>query len=75
MNDMQEAMGCFIPDSMAYIMAGPRDEDGLIGVRFGGYQSDLKCMFQEIATHLYRAMIISEEQWQALCGEDTGPRH
>ena len=72
---MYEAMGCFMPHSMAYIMVGPRDEDGHIGVRFGGSQRDLAYMFQEIGTHLYQAMIISKEQWQAVCVEDPGESH
>ena len=53
-------------------MVGPRDEDGHIGERFGGSQGDLAYMFQEIGTHLYQAMIISKEQWQAVCVEDPG---
>lgn len=75
MDDMQKAMGCFMPHSMAYIMAGPRDHDGHIGVRFGGSQRDLRYMFQEIGTHLYQAMLISEEQWRAICVEEQGSHH
>ena len=75
MDDMQQAMACFVPDSMAYIMVGPRDDDGYIGVRFGGSQRDLEYMFQEIGTYLFQAMIISEEQWRAVCVEDRGSHH
>ena len=75
MDDMQQAMACFVPDSMTYIMAGPRDMDGHIGVRFGGYQGYLKCMFEEIATHLYQAMVISKEQWKAACAEERVSEH
>ena len=65
----------FMPDSDVYLMAAPREEDGYIGVRFGGSQRDLEYMFQEIGTCLYQAMIISKEQWRAVCLEDTGPHH
>jgi hypothetical protein len=32
-------------------------------------------MFEEIATHLYQAMIISKEQWQAICAEEQRLEH
>jgi hypothetical protein len=75
MDDMYEAAGYFMPHSMAYIMVGPRNDDGHIGVRFGGSQRDLEYMFQEIVTYLYQAMIISKEQWQAICAEEQRLEH
>ena len=75
MEDMQEAMDRFWGCSRAYIIVGPRDDDGYIGARFSGSQNDLRYMFQEIGTHLYKAMIISEEQWRALCLDNQGSHH
>ena len=75
MDNMNEAMGSFMANSRAYIIVGPRDDDGYIGVRFSGSQNDLRCMFQEIGTHLYQAMVISEEQWRTVCLEDQGCHH
>ena len=65
----------FMPDSMVYLMAAPREEDGYISVRFGGTQDDLRYMFQEIGTCLYQARIITEEQWRTVCIEDPEPHH
>ena len=75
MEDMHEAMGSFLGCSRAYIMVGPRDHGGDIGVRFSGTENDLKYMFQEIGTYLYEARIITEEQWQAVCSRDERPHH
>ena len=73
---MFEAMGqTFWIDSRVYLMSAPRDDDGYTGVRFSGSYDDLRYMFQEIATHLYQAMVITEEQWRAVCIEDPGPHH
>ena len=62
MEDMHEAMGSFLGCSRAYIMVGPRDHGGDIGVRFSGTENDLKYMFQEIGTYLYEARTITAEQ-------------
>lgn len=66
MEDMHDAMDSFWGSSRAYIMVGPRDRSGDIGVRFSGTENDLRYMFQEIGTYLYEARIITEEQWRAV---------
>ena len=75
MEDMHEAVAGFWGRSRAYIMVGPREEDGQVGVRFGGSENDLRYMFQEIGTYLYQASVISEEQWRAACLKDRKRDH
>ena len=73
---MFEAMGqTFWIDSKVFLMAAPRDDDGYTGVRFSGSYDDLRYMFREIATHLYQAMVITEEQWRAICPEEDTLEH
>ena len=75
MEDMHEAMDSFWGSSRAYIMVGPRDQSGDVGVRFSGTENDLRYMFQEIGTYLYQASVISEEQWRAVCLKDRKRDH
>ena len=66
MDGIHEAMRSFLSHSKAYIMVGPRDQSGDIGVGFSGAENDLRYMFKEIATYLYEARIISQGQWRAV---------
>jgi len=75
MEDMHDAMDSFWGSSRAYIMVGPRDRSGDIGVRFSGTENDLRYMFQEIGTYLYEARIITAEQWRAVCSRGERPHH
>ena len=75
MEDMHDAMDSFWGSSRAYIMVGPRDRSGDIGVRFSGTENDLRYMFQEIGTYLYEARIITAEQWRAVCSRDERSHH